>query len=143
VESLKQRLLQRLLAFPALAREFNAQIAALAVDGDSDLDRKLAEVWRAGTSAAAAHSGSVLEALSQSQYVDDYRALAARDLHGEDDEELAKEELRAGFIAIEEERVRSEMDRLASADMSAEAQQRYRELSAQRAALQQARKPAA
>jgi len=142
VESLKLRLLQRLLAFPALAREFNAQIAALAVDGDADLDRQLAEVWRAATSAAAAHSGSVLEALSQSQYIDEYRSLAARDLHGEDDAELAKEELRAGFLAIEEERVRSEMDRLASEEMSPQAQQRYRELSAQRAALQQARKPA-
>jgi hypothetical protein len=135
--------LQRLLAFPKLAREFNAQIAALAVDGDADLDRQLAEVWRAGTSAASAHSGSVLEALSQSQYIAEYRALAARDLHGEDDEELAKEELRAGFIAIEEERVRSEMDRIASEDMSDAARERYRELSAQRAALQQARKPAA
>jgi DNA primase len=143
VESLKQRLLQRLLAFPGLAREFNAQIAALAVDGDADLDRQLAEVWRAGTSAASAHSGSVLEALSQSQYIAEYRALAARDLHGEDDEELAKEELRAGFVAIEEERVRSEMDRIASEDMSDATRERYRELAAQRAALQQARKPAA
>ena len=143
VESLKQRLLQRLLAFPGLAREFNAQIAALAVDGDADLDRQLAEVWRAGTSAASAHSGSVLEALSQSQYIAEYRALAARDLHGEDDEDLAKEELRAGFVAIEEERVRSEMDRIASEDMSDAARERYRELAAQRAALQQARKPAA
>jgi DNA primase len=142
VESLKQRLLQRLLAFPALAREFNAQIAALAVDGDADLDRQLAEVWRAATSAAAAHSGSVLEALSQSDFIADYRALAARDLHGEEDPELAKEELRAGFLAIEEERVRSEMDRLASEEMSPQTQQRYRDLSARRAALQQARKPA-
>jgi len=143
VESLKQRLLQRLLAFPGLAREFNAQISALAIDGDADLDRQLAEVWRAGTSAASAHSGSVLEALSQSQYIAEYRNLAARDLHGEDDEELAKEELRAGFVAIEEERVRSEMDRIASEDMSDAARERYRELAARRAQLQQARKPAA
>ncbi len=143
VESLKQRLLQRLLAFPGLAREFNAQIAALAVDGDADLDRQLAEVWRAGTSAASAHSGAVLEALSQSQYIEVYRALAARDLHGEDDESLAKEELRAGFVAIEEERVRSEMDRIASEDMSDAARERYRALAGQLAALKQARRPAA
>ena len=143
VESLKQRLLQRLLGFPALAREFNAQIAALAVDGDGDLDRQLAEVWRAGTSGAGAHSGSVLEALAQSQYIDHYRALAARDLHGDDDELLAKEELRAGFVAIEEERVRAEMDRLATDDMPAEARERYRELAGQLAALKKSRKPAA
>ncbi len=128
VESLKERLLQRLLAFPGLAREFNAQIAALAVDGDADLDRQMAEVWRAGTSAASAHSGAVLEALSQSEYIEHYRELAARDLHGEDDETLAREELRAGFLAVEEERVRAEMDRIASEDMSEPARERYREL---------------
>ncbi len=143
VESLKQRLLQRLLAFPGLAREFNAQIAALAVDGDTDLDRQLAEVWRAGTSAATAHSGAVLEALAQSQFVDVYRALAARDLHGEDDETLAKEELRAGFVAIEAERVRSEMDRIAGEDMSDAARERYRALAGQLAALKQSRRPPA
>jgi DNA primase len=139
VESLKRRLLQRLLAFPVLAREFNAQIAALAVDGDADLDRQLAEVWRAGTSAASAHSGAVIEALSQSPYISEYRDLAARDLHGEDDEGLAKEELRAGFVAIEEERVRGEMDRIATEDMSAPARERYRELAGQLAELKRAR----
>ncbi len=139
VESLKQRLLQRLLAFPGLAREFNAQIAELAVDGNADLDRQLAEVWRAGTSAASAHSGAVLEALAQSQFIEDYRALAARDLQGEDDEGLAKEELRAGFIAIEEERVRSEMDQIAGADMSAPARERYRELAGRLAELKRSR----
>jgi hypothetical protein len=140
VESLKQRLLQRLLAFPGLAREFNAPIAALAVDGDADLDRQLAEVWRAATSAASAHTGAVLEALSQSQYIDTYRALAARDLNGADDEAPAKEELRAGFVAIEEERVRGEMDRIASEDMSsAPAQERYRLLAAQLAGLKRSR----
>jgi DNA primase len=139
VESLKHRLLQRLLAFPSLAREFNAQIASLAVDGDADLDRQLAEVWRASTSAASAHSGAVLEALSQSQFIEEYRALAARDLHGEDDEALAKEELRAGFVAIEEERVRSEMDRIASEGMSPSAGERYRELAGQLAELKRSR----
>jgi DNA primase len=139
VESLKRRLLQRLLAFPSLAREFNVQIAALAVDGDADLDRQLAEVWRASTSAVTAHSGAVLEALSQSQFIDDYRTLASRDLHGEDDESLAKEELRAGFVAIEEERVRGEMDRIASEDMSPTAGERYRELAGQLAELKRSR----
>jgi DNA primase len=142
VESLKQRLLQRLLAFPGLAREFNAQIAALAVDGHTDLDRQLAEVWRAGTSAAGPHSGSVLEALAQSQFAETYRALLARDLQGEDDEALAKEELRAGFVAIEMERVRGEMDRIAGEDMSAEARERYRELADQLAALKRERRAA-
>jgi len=139
VESLKQRLLQRLLAFPALAREFNAQIAALAIDGDTDLDRQLAEVWRASTSAASAHSGAVLEALAQSPYIEQYRALAARDLHGDDQPALAQEELRAGFVAIEEERVRAEMDRIANEQMSPPARERYRQLTARLADLKRVR----
>ncbi|HYA59178.1 MAG TPA: hypothetical protein VED85_02355, partial [Burkholderiaceae bacterium] len=139
VESLKLRLLQRLLAFPALAREFNAQIAALAIDGDADIDRQLAEVWRASTSADSAHSGGVLEALAHSPYIEHYRALAARDLHGEDDPALAHEELRAGFVAIEEERVRGEMDRLASEEMSPAARERYRQLAGQLADLKRVR----
>lgn len=141
VETLKLRLLQRLLAFPALAREFNAQIAALAVDGAGDLDRQLAEVWRVGTSGpGSAHSGAVLEALSESQYIEIYRRLAARDLQGEDDEATAKEELRAGFVAVEVERVRAEMDLIASgAAMAPAAQERYRQLAAQLAELKRAR----
>jgi hypothetical protein len=139
VESLKIRLLQRLLAFPALAREFNAQIAELAIDGDADIDRQLAEVWRASTSSGSAHSGAVLEALAQSPYIEQYRALAARDLHGEDDPALAHEELRAGFVAIEEERVRGEMDRIASEEMSPAARERYRELAVQLADLKRVR----
>ncbi len=143
VESLKHRLLQRLIAFPGLAREFNAQIAALAVDGDAELDRQIAEVWRAATSSASVHSGAVLEALAQSEHIDSYRALASRELQGDDDELLAKEELRAGFIAIEEERVRAEMSRIAGAEASAEDLVRYRELSGRLAELKRRRAPAA
>jgi len=139
VESLKHRLLQRLLAFPALAREFNAQIAALAAEGDSDLDRQLVEVWRAATSAPVAHSGAVLEVLVQSAHIDEYRALSTRDLHGEDDESLAKEELRAGFVALDEARVRGEMDLIAATQPSPEAERRYRELAGQLAELRRRR----
>jgi DNA primase len=142
VESLKLRLLQRLLAFPVLAREFNAQIAELAIEGEADLDRQLAEVWRAATgstSTSGTHSGAVLEALSQSEFIERYRALCARELHGEDDEEIAKEELRAGFVAIEEERVRGEMDRLAGSEMDEPARDRYRELAARLASLKRSR----
>jgi DNA primase len=139
VESLKRRLLQRLLAFPRLAREFNAQIASLAVDGESDLDRQLAEVWRAGTSATGAHAGAVLEALSDSQFIAEYRALAARDLQGEDDEGLAREELRAGFVAIDEQRVRGEMNRIAGEVMSPENAERYQALQQRLVDLQRER----
>jgi DNA primase len=139
VESLKRRLLERLLSFPELARDFNAQIASLAIDGDTDLDRQLAEVWRAATSAATAHSGAVLEALSESAFIDEYRSLAARDLHGDDPLDLAREELRAGFVAIEESRVRAEMDRIAAAPTSPESNQRYQDLARELAELKRSR----
>lgn len=143
VESLKLRLLQRLLAFPGLARDFNAQIAALAVDGEGEVDAQLTEVWRAATAGLSGeqgmHSAAVLEALGQSEYLEQYRQLAMRDLHGEDDEALAREELRAGFVAIEEERVSLEMDRLAAQAMSEADRERYRELSVQLAQLRRDR----
>ncbi len=113
VEHLKRRLLQRLLAFPGLAREFNAQIAVLAVDGGERLDRQIAQVWRAATSGGVAHTGAVLEALAQSEYIDEFRGLATRDLHGDDAESVAREELRSGFLALEAERVQAEMRRIA------------------------------
>jgi DNA primase len=143
VESLKLRLLQRLLAFPGLARDFNAQIAALAVDGDADIDRQLTEVWRAATAGGTAdqlmHSAAVLEALAQSEHIEHYRQLAMRDLQGEDDEDLAREELRAGFVALDEDRVGAEMDRLAAQTMSETDRERYRALAAQLAELRRQR----
>ena len=113
VEHLKRRLLQRLLAFPGLAREFNAQIAVLAVDGGERLDRQIAQVWRAATSGGVAHTGAVLEALAQSEYIDEFRSLATRDLREDDAESVAREELRSGFLALEAERVQAEMRRIA------------------------------
>jgi DNA primase len=143
VGSLKQRLLQRLLAYPALARDFNAQIAELAVDGAEELDRQLAEVWRAATSAASstssAHSGAVLEALADSIYLDQYRRLVAGELEGEDSEEAARMELNGGFIALEAERVRAEMNQIAAAPASEAGTLRYRELAARLQSLREAR----
>jgi DNA primase len=139
VEGLKHRLLQRLLAFPSLARECNAQIAALAVDGQEDVDRQIAEVWRAATATGSPHSGAVLEALAASEHAALYRSLAARDLEGEEDPQeamtLALDDLRAGFAALEEERVAAEMDALARGPMSPGEQERYRELAARRNVL--------
>ena len=139
VEGLKQRMLQRLVAFPALARECNAELAALAVDGRSEVDRQIAEVWRAATSVGSTHSGAVIEALAGSENAALYRSLATRDLQTEDDEAAALEELRSGFRALEEEQVGAELERLVSGPMSLEDQERYRELNARRSLLRQQR----
>lgn len=119
VEQLKRRLLQRLLAFPALAREFNVQIAVLAADGAERVDQQITQVWRTATSGGVAHSGAVLEALAQSEYIDEFRSLATRDLREGDEEAVAREELRSGFLAIEAERVQAEMRRLVEAGAQA------------------------
>ncbi len=140
VDSLKSQLLQRLLAFPAMARDFNAQIAALAVDGQEQLDRQIAEVWRVATSATATHSGAVLEALAESDFAEQYRALAARGLQVEDDAAAAREDLRAGFVALEQSRVQSEMNELVQQQPMSEAvADRYRQLSQRLADLKRAR----
>ena len=145
VEGLKQRLLQRLLVFPALAREFNAPLAALAVDGQDPIDRQLSEVWRASTAlpsgSAAMHSAAVLEVLSASEFHADYQRLATRDLQADEQIDLAREELRAGFVALEELQVRAEMDALAPQISAPEARDRFRELSARLARLKTERVP--
>ncbi len=129
VDSLKSQLLRRLLEFPAMAREFNGPLAALAIDGGTDADRQLAEVWRVATSAGSTHAGAVLEALADSDFAQRYRALAAQDLGSAADEGAAREELRAGFVALEQQRVQAEMEQLAQlSPMPEEARERYREL---------------
>jgi len=112
VESLKSQLLRRLLAYPELAREFGPALADLLGQSGEPVDRQIAEVL----SVAAAHTGSscaaLLEVLGQSEFADQYRALRARDLQLDDDVEAVREEMRDGMLAIEEARVRSELDAL-------------------------------
>jgi len=61
---------------------------------------------------ATAATASLLEVLGQSEFADQYRALRARDLQLDDDVEAVREEMRDGMLAIEEARVRSELDAL-------------------------------
>jgi DNA primase len=119
VESLKSQILRRLLAYPALAREFGPLLARLAAEAvesgepEEPVDRQIAEVLQAAGAAAQASCAALLEALADSEHADQYRAMAARDLQLDDEFTAVREELADGVLAIEEARVKAQLDALA------------------------------
>ena len=87
VESLHSRLLQALLAFPPLVREFQARLEAeLDAAGPEASARQIVEVCRVAAQSQAQSSGGLLEALADSPEIDAYRALVARTLGAQADE---------------------------------------------------------
>ncbi len=138
VEDLKARILQHLLAFPELAREFNAQIAAEFAGAEQLVDRQIAEIWRTATLAGSTSQGALLEALADSEYADTYRAISRRDLLLGGDASAAREDLRAGFAALELRRVEDELAALVRAPLTPESKERIRELSERRVRLKDA-----
>jgi DNA primase len=138
VEDLKARILHHLLAFPELAREFNAQIAAEFAGAEQPVERQIAEIWRTATLAGSTSQGALLEALADSEYADTYRAISRRDLLLEGDASAAREDLRAGFAALELRRVEDELAALVRAPLTPESKERIRELSERRVRLKDA-----
>lgn len=140
VEDLKSRILTNLVAYPELAREFNAQIAAECLDSEQQIDRRIVDVWRAATRGAA-NSGALLEALADSEDAATYRALAARDMLQEGDGEAARADLAGAFSKLELARVEAEKDALARViqdGATPERIDRYRELVEQHTRLKRA-----
>lgn len=135
VEDLKARMLRHLLAFPELAREFNAQIAAEFAGAELPVDRQIAEIWRTATLAGSTNQGALLEALTDSEYAETYRAISRRDLLLETDVSAARQDLRAGFAALELRRVEDELSALVRQPLTPESKQRIRELSDRRVRL--------
>ncbi len=115
VEDLKSRVLNHLLAFPALAREFNAQIAAACLDSDAPVDRQIVEVWRAATGSDGITSGALLEALADSEHAATFRAAATRDMLVDDDMATAQVDLAAALAKLELARLEAQKDALARA----------------------------
>ena len=125
VESLKSQLLRRLLAYPELAREFGDKLMGLLSDvgqgqernsqENDRVDRQIVEVLAVAGSGAPVSCAALLEALAESEFADQYRALSARDLQLDDDDiEAVRDEMRGGILRMEEARVRSELDALNS-----------------------------
>ena len=105
VSDLKLSILQQLLAHPALAREFNQDVIDEHVHGDDRLDREIAEVWRASTATTAAEAaalshGALLEMLADSDYAEEYRALAAQEMEIDTGVEMARDIVSEGFAKL-------------------------------------------
>ncbi len=136
IADLKQHILQRLLAYPGLAIEFDAAIAAECADGRTELDRQIAEVWRCACSAHDLTSGALQELLADSDFADAYRAAAARELRTGAELEIARLELAGAFAKLELRRVNSELEALAGQQQpDAEVLAQIRTLSERRARL--------
>jgi len=149
------QILRRLLAYPALAREFGSQIGALATQArqagetEEPVDLQIAEVLHAAGPVAAAPSAglagaddaeaaagaapscaALIESLSDSAFAAQYRAMAARELGQEEDFDEVRAELADGVLAIEEARIKAQLDVLSEAlsrqEPSAEERERNR-----------------
>jgi hypothetical protein len=142
VESLKSQLLRRLLAYPQLAREFEPILTDLLGQGAESVDRQIAEVLAVATSHAHASCAALLEALGDSEFADQYRALCAHDVELDDEVEVVRDEMRDGLLAIEEARVHRELDAmkpLLQNELSDELRERNRRLMNRLSELKQQR----
>ena len=133
---LKQHILQRLLAFPDLASEFDGAIAAEFAEGESPVDRQVVEIWRAASGTAGMTCGSLQELLAESDFAEQYREAATRELVAEADADAARLELAGAFAKLELRRLNGELELLAGRQpLDADALARIRELSERRARL--------
>ena len=133
---LKQHILQRLLAFPDLASEFDGAIAAEFAEGESPVDRQVVEIWRAASGTAGMTCGSLQELLADSDFAEQYREAATRELVAEADADSARLELAGAFAKLELRRLNGELELLAGRQpLDADALARIRELSERRARL--------
>jgi DNA primase len=133
---LKQHILQRLLAFPDLASEFDGAIAVEFAEGESPVDRQVVEVWRTASGTAGLTCGSLQELLAESDFAPQYREAATRELMAETDPDAARLELAGAFAKLELRRLNSELEVLAGQQpLDAAALAKIRELSERRARL--------
>jgi len=137
VEDLRAQILKRLLAFPALAREFNAQIAVEFLERDDPVDHQIVEVWRAATAAGEPSSGALIETLGESEYAAVFTALAAQNLAMEDDLEATRADLTGAFAKLELRRTQAELATLAGLPPTSETLDRMRELAERQARLKE------
>ncbi len=119
VSDLKLGILQQLLAHPMLAREFNQDVIDEHLHGEDRIDREIAEVWRASTATTASEAavlshGALLEMLAESEYADQYRAIAAQEMEIETGVEVARQIVSEAFAKLKLRRFeRDRAERLA------------------------------
>lgn len=134
-----RRVLHHLLLHPALAREFNAQIAAEFAGADDDLGHQVTEVWRAATATSCASSGALLEALADSEFAPMYASVVEGEMLTAGDVEGARREIAADFAAMELKRVEAEWEQVAREPLTAATAERLRELQEHQQRLKRAR----
>ncbi|HSW33605.1 MAG TPA: hypothetical protein VLH36_08320, partial [Steroidobacteraceae bacterium] len=121
---------------PDLAGEFDGAIAAEFAQGEGVVDRQVLEVWQTAVGAAGLTSGALQELLADSDFAEQYRQAAARELLVEADADAARLELAGAFAKLELRRLNSELQTLAAQQpLDPAALAKIRELSERRARL--------
>jgi len=133
---LKEHILQRLLAYPDLAAEFESGVTAEFLHGETPIDRQIAEVWRTATAASGLTCGALQELLAESDFAEHYRDTATKTLLAEADVEASRIELAGAFAKLELRRLNAELESLAGQQQpDTEALARIRALAERRARL--------
>lgn len=108
---IRERLLQNLLNYPALAVEFSSRIEEEFVGGEAEAAREILEVWRTVTAdeEPLLQSQLILERLQSSRYYAHYCDLVAREMVLQTPENAARVEVELTFDRLELLRIESNL----------------------------------
>ena len=106
---IRERLLQNLLNYPALAVEFSSRIEEEFVGSEAEAAREILEVWRTVTAdeEPLLQSQLILERLQSSRYYAHYCDLVAREMVLQTPENAARVEVELTFDRLELQRIES------------------------------------
>lgn len=108
---IRERLLQNLLNYPALAVEFSSRIEEEFVGSEAEAAREILEVWRTVTAdeEPLLQSQLILERLQSSRYYAHYCDLVAREMVLQTPENAARVEVKLTFDRLELQRIESNL----------------------------------
>ena len=108
---IRERLLQNLLNYPALAVEFSSRIEDEFVGSEAEAAREILEVWRTVTAdeEPLLQSQLILERLQSSRYYAHYCDLVAREMVLQTPENAARVEVELTFDRLELQRIESNL----------------------------------
>lgn len=108
---IRERLLQNLLNYPALAVEFSSRIEEEFVGNEAEAAREILEVWRTVTAdeEPLLQSQLILERLQSSRYYAHYCDLVAREMVLQTPENAARVEVELTFDRLELQRIESNL----------------------------------
>lgn len=108
---IRERLLQNLLNYPALAVEFSSRIEEEFVGSEAEAGREILEVWRTVTAdeEPLLQSQLILERLQSSRYYAHYCDLVAREMVLQTPENAARVEVELTFDRLELQRIESNL----------------------------------